>query len=102
MRALNFALAVTFLVIAALQVNADEPVRWILIFGTMSVVCIFAMFRYFPRAFLFSLVGLFTLYAAYLFFRPVTGKLLIVNGFAGLLGCIVLLIVQVIRSYRDQ
>ncbi|MDL5050831.1 hypothetical protein QQ054_33065 [Oscillatoria amoena NRMC-F 0135] len=100
MRVLNFILSVTFLVLASLQVNSVEPVRWILIFGTMSIVCIFAMFHYFLRSFLFSLVALVAMYGVYLWFVPTNNNPWALNGIAGLLLCMVVLIVQVVRSYR--
>jgi hypothetical protein len=60
---INFLLAVMFLVFAYLQLNDPDPIVWIPIYGVMAVVCVLAMFHYYPRAILFSLVIFYTLYS---------------------------------------
>jgi hypothetical protein len=62
-KVINFLLAVMFLVFAYLQLNDPDPIVWIPIYGVMAVVCVLAMFRYYPRAILFSLVIFYTLYS---------------------------------------
>ncbi|MDH4057853.1 MAG: hypothetical protein OEU76_03775 [Cyclobacteriaceae bacterium] len=49
MRISNFLVAMVFLVFAALSVNRPNPVIWILINGSMSVVAILAMFNFYRR-----------------------------------------------------
>ena len=49
MRYVNFLLAVMFLVFASLQLNDPDPITWILIYGTMAVVCVMAAFAYYIR-----------------------------------------------------
>ncbi|QOI98076.1 MAG: hypothetical protein HRU69_11520 [Flammeovirgaceae bacterium] len=100
MRLLNFLLAVAFLVIASLQVNAPEPVAWILIFGSMAVVCILALFNYFPRVILFTLLGVFGSYSLYLGWRYGVSTGLRINGFAGIVVCVIILVFYLVRSYR--
>jgi hypothetical protein len=59
MRILNFVLAIMFLLFAFVQVNDPDPALWILIYGAMSVVCILAIFEFFPRKVLFFLLVLY-------------------------------------------
>ncbi len=49
MRVINSLLAMMFLVFASLQINDPDPVIWILIYGTMAVVCVMAIFQYYLR-----------------------------------------------------
>ncbi len=49
MRILNLVLAVMFLVFASLQLNDPDPITWILIYGTMAVVCVMAAFEFYVR-----------------------------------------------------
>ena len=62
-KVVNFLLAVMFLVFAYLQLNDPDPIVWIPIYGVMAIVCVLAMFQYYPRAVLFSLVIFYTLYS---------------------------------------
>jgi hypothetical protein len=62
MRIVNFILAIMFLVFAFLQVNDPDPVLWILIYGSMSVVCIMAIFEYYHRILILVLAVLFLIY----------------------------------------
>lgn len=105
MRLINFLLAVTFLVLASLQVSGTHPVRWILIYGAMAVVCIFSMFAYYPRKFLFTLAAFFLLYGIYLFRIAeilASAAYPVAADFYSLAGCISVLIFQLIRSYRKK
>ena len=64
MRILNFVLAVMFLFFAFLQVNDPDPLIWIIIYGIMAVLAIFAMFGiYHPKV----IIGILVLYVAYSF-----------------------------------
>jgi hypothetical protein len=59
MKIVNLLLAVMFLAFAFVQINDPDPIVWILIYGSMAVVCILAAFRYYPRLVLtFMLVAL--------------------------------------------
>ncbi len=100
MRLFNFVLAITFLVLASLQVRTDEPVRWILIFGSMAIVSILSMFEFFYRPLLLLLISLFMAYGVYLWSTRGATDWFVVNGIAGLTGCVALLVFQVFRSYR--
>ena len=62
-KVINFLLAVMFLVFAYLQLNDPDPIVWIPIYGVMAIICVLAMFQYYPRAVLFSLVIFYTLYS---------------------------------------
>ena len=61
MKVVNFLLAVVFLLFAFVQLNDPDPVVWILIYGTMAVLCVLAMFSIHPRrvylALLVALLG---------------------------------------------
>jgi len=62
MRIVNFLLAIMFLAFAFLQLNDPDPVVWILIYGAMAVVCIMAIFEFYP---LKVIVGLIAVYVGY-------------------------------------
>lgn len=63
MRIFNFIFAAMFLVFAFVQVNDPDPVIWILIYGTMAVLSIMAIFEYYQRKFLIGLLVLFIAYS---------------------------------------
>lgn len=63
MRIINFILAVMFLVFAFLQINDPDPVKWILIYGVMAVMCIMAIFEFYPRKGIVGLLVVFLLYS---------------------------------------
>jgi hypothetical protein len=68
MRIANFIFAVMFLVFAFVQVNDPDPVIWILIYGSMAVVCILAIFELYLRP---VIIGLLIIFSAYgLIFIP--------------------------------
>jgi len=98
-RLFNFLLAAAFLVIASIQVTAENAVFWILIFGLMAIACLFAVFNYFPRTFLFSLLGFILLAIGYTGLHQGLASPML-NGPAGLAGCALLLVFQLVRSYR--
>jgi len=62
-RIINFLLAAMFLLFAFVQINDPDPVIWILIYGMMAVLCIMAIFSYYPRPILIGVAVLYTLYA---------------------------------------
>jgi hypothetical protein len=49
MKAVNLLLALMFVVFAYLQINDPDPIVWILIYGSMAVICVLAAFRITPR-----------------------------------------------------
>lgn len=63
MRILNFILAVMFLIFAFVQVNDPDPVVWILIYGIMAVMCILAIFEFYPTKVTLGLLLVMTLYS---------------------------------------
>lgn len=63
MRIINFILAVMFLLFAFVQINDPDPVKWILIYGVMAVICIMAIFEFYPRKVMFGLLVVFLLYS---------------------------------------
>ena len=65
MRVVNFLLAVVFLVFAFVQINDPDPLTWILIYGAMAVVCVMAIFAYYPMRFM---IALLVAYMGYSFF----------------------------------
>jgi len=67
MRVLHFLLAVMFLVFAFLQINDPDPIIWILIYGVMAVVCVMAIFEFYPRPVLMVLAIAYLLYSIYYF-----------------------------------
>lgn len=63
LRIINFLLAVAFLLFAFVQVNDPDPVVWILIYGSMAVLCILAMFRIYPRKLIIAAIVIFAGYS---------------------------------------
>lgn len=63
MRIVNFLLAAMFLVFAFVQINDPDPVVWILIYGSMAVVCIMAIFEFYIKKFLIGLLVVFLVYS---------------------------------------
>ncbi len=49
MRVLCFALAVLFMALAFAETTGSHPVVWILVFGTMALLSVLAMFRIYFR-----------------------------------------------------
>jgi hypothetical protein len=70
MRIVNFLLAVMFLLFAFVQVNDPDPLIWIVIYGTMAVLSVMAIFEYYPAKFLVGLLILLAGYSA-VYFRGV-------------------------------
>jgi MFS superfamily sulfate permease-like transporter len=67
MKIANLLLAVMFIMFAFVQINDPDPVVWILIYGSMAVMCILAAFRIYPRIILAILLVAFIGYS-FLFF----------------------------------
>lgn len=63
MRIVNFILAVMFLIFAFVQINDPDPVIWILIYGLMAVMCIMAIFEFYPTKVLVGVLAIFVLYS---------------------------------------
>lgn len=111
MRFVNFLLATLFLMLAASTVNTPNPVIWILIYGTMSVISIMAIFEYYPHKFLIAWIGALLLYTIF-FFEGTMEGLRQTDDFPkttnepqqllGLIGCIGLLIFYVIKSSKKS
>jgi hypothetical protein len=55
------------MIFAFLQLNDPDPVIWILIYGIMAVVCVLAMFNYYPRIVLLSLLAFYSIYSIFYF-----------------------------------
>ncbi len=59
MRAFRFLVALFFLMLAFYETSGKHPVVWILVFGSMSLMSVLAMFNFFLKPFLaFALAGL--------------------------------------------
>jgi len=67
MKIVNLLLAVMFIVFAFVQINDPDPVVWILIYGSMAVICIMAAFRYYPRIAMALMMISFLVYSAAFF-----------------------------------
>jgi len=67
MRILNFLLAVMFLIFAFVQINDPDPVLWILIYGAMAVMCVLAIFEFYPAKVTLGLLLILTLYSFTIF-----------------------------------
>jgi hypothetical protein len=121
MRIVNFILAIMFLLFAFVQINDPDPVIWILIYGAMAVLCIMAIFEFYPTKFTIGLLVLYVLYSiVYIpgvmeWFRQENKAMLFddvakmqypyveeAREFLGLVICIIVLIVFVIRARRRK
>jgi len=121
MRIVNFILAIMFLLFAFVQINDPDPVIWILIYGAMAVLCIMAIFEFYPAKFTIGLLVLYVLYSiVYIpgvleWLRQENKAMLFddvakmqypyieeAREFLGLLICITVLIVFVIRARRKR
>jgi len=60
-------LGVLFLAFAYLQFNDPDPALWMIIYGTVGVVCILAATRGISRRLLLAFIALLLVYAATLF-----------------------------------
>lgn len=119
MRIVNFILAAMFLTFAFVQINDPDPVIWILIYGAMAVLSIMAMFEFYPEKFIIGLLVLFVIYSIVYFpgviewLRQDNKSLLFddlakmqhpyieeAREFLGLLICIIVLIIFLIRSRK--
>ncbi|MEJ1241899.1 transmembrane 220 family protein [Chryseolinea sp. T2] len=67
MKVVNFLLAVMFLIFAFVQINDPDPLIWILIYGAMAVVCVMAIFSYYPLRFLVVLLVAYLAYSVFYF-----------------------------------
>ena len=63
MKILNFILAIIFMILASMKINDPQPIVWILMYGTMAVICIMAMFGVYYKS-LIVLVMIPVLYYA--------------------------------------
>lgn len=63
MRIVNFLLAVMFLLFAFVQLNDPDPVIWILIYGSLAVFCIMAMFEFYARKFILAWILILVAYS---------------------------------------
>jgi hypothetical protein len=119
MRIVNFLLAVMFLGFAFVQINDPDPVIWILIYGAMAVISVMAIFEFYPKKFLIGLLVLFLLYSVVFipgvleWLRQENKAMLFddlakmqhpyveeAREFLGLLICIIVLIVYLIRARK--
>jgi hypothetical protein len=117
MKIVNLILAVMFLVFAFVQINDPDPVLWILIYGAMAVICILAAFKLYSKIALIILMVGYFVYA--LVFLPGVQEWLAQHDqsmlfddiakmqhlyveesreFLGLMICIIVLIMQLIRA----
>lgn len=67
MKVVNFLLAAMFLIFAFVQINDPDPLVWILIYGAMAVVCVMAIFSFYPMRFLFALLIAYLGYSVFYF-----------------------------------
>ena len=121
MRIVNFILAIMFLLFAFVQINDPDPVIWILIYGAMAVLSIMAIFEFYPTKFTIGLLVLYILYSfVYIpgvleWLRQENKAMLFddvakmqhpyveeAREFLGLVICIIVLIVFVIRARRKR
>lgn len=119
MKIVNFVLAVMFLLFAFVQINDPDPILWISIYGIMAVVCIMAAFQYYIKPLMWILLAGFLVYLVILYpgmqeWMAQPDKSILFDDvmkmqypyieesreFLGLLICIVVLIVQLIRAQR--
>lgn len=120
MKIVNYVLAVMFLLFAFVQINDPDPFLWIAIYGIMAVICIMAAFRYYVKPLLWALLAAFSIYLVILYpgvreWLAQPDKSILFDDvmkmqypyieesreFLGLVICIVVLVVQLIRAQRQ-
>jgi hypothetical protein len=68
MKAFNIVFTVLFIIFAALQYNDPDPYIWMPIYLYAASLCYFAaQKKFYPKAYLYG-IGIYALYAIYLFF----------------------------------
>lgn len=67
MRVVNFILAFMFVIFAFVQINDPDPIVWILVYGSMAVVCIMAAFEYYLPKLLIVMGVIFLAYSVFYF-----------------------------------
>jgi hypothetical protein len=119
MKIVNLVLAVMFLLFAFVQINDPDPVVWILIYGSMAVVCVLAAFGHYSRVALAVLFVAFIAYAIILlpgfteWLRQDDKSALFddiarmdhlyieeTREFLGLVICLIVLVIQFLRSRK--
>jgi hypothetical protein len=117
MKIVNLVLAVMFLAFAFVQINDPDPVVWILIYGSMAVICIMAAFNYYRKVAMFLLLAVFMTYAFFLIpgmrewlaqedrsilFDDIAKMQHLyveeAREFLGLMICVIVLVIQLIRA----
>ena len=63
MKVVNLLLAVMFVAFTFVQLNDPDPVLWILIYGSMAVICILAAFKITPRVVIGAMLIAFVAYS---------------------------------------
>jgi Transmembrane family 220, helix len=64
MKVLSIILGLMFLAFSFVQINDPDPLVWILIYGSMAVVCFMAAFRYYVRPLMIVQAIAYLVYAA--------------------------------------
>jgi hypothetical protein len=70
MKVVNLLLALMFIAFAYVQINDPDPVVWILIYGSMAVICVLAAFNITPRIIMGVMMAVFVAYS-FVFFNGV-------------------------------
>jgi hypothetical protein len=121
MKVVNIILAVMFLLFAFVQINDPDPVLWILIYGSMAVICVLAAFKIYSRiACIILLVGFtaycFILYPGFQEWMRQEDRSVLFDDiakmdhlyieesreFLGLIICIAVLVMQLFRAGRAK
>ena len=66
MKFVHGLLAIMFMGFASLQLNDPDPVLWILIYGSMSVICVMAIFEFYIKKLMAILAIAFLVYCVFL------------------------------------
>jgi hypothetical protein len=121
MKAVNLLLALMFVAFAIVQFNDPDPVVWILVYGSMAVICTLAAFRYYPRTVMIALLGCYVIYSLF-FYQGVIewwaqdDKSILFDDiakmqhpyveesreFLGLMICIIVLIIHLLLARRQK
>jgi hypothetical protein len=121
MKYLNIFFALMFMAFAFLQVNDPDPALWIIIYGTMAVVSVMAIFESYNRKVLIVLAVFFVGYCIFLlpgvseWLRQDNLSVLFDEGmkmqylyveeareFLGLVICLLVLILYLFRAFRQK
>lgn len=98
MRQINSILSILFIALAATHTQVSDAWKWILLFGTMSVLSVMAIFELFFNKVLLILFACLVVWSYFLFPQGEEVRLL-QTDFAKVVLCLLVIILFLLRSW---